>query len=267
MPVFPVLRSEVKDGDCLCNHCTALCCRYFSLPIDPPGNWADFERLSWFLTFGRSTLFVEGDTWYLVVQGDCKYLTPDFRCGIYTNRPVICGQYTTDGCEYDNDILFEKYFETPEQVLEYAEAVLPPRESIKPSGKQKLEPILPAKTSGGRPHFILKIDTPTDWDDFDNVRWYMTHGPVSILVADDAWHLVVFGNLPLADNANANGKKTRNKSRTNTKAVSKNPVVKIERYFESPEQLWDYVAAILPEREPLERDQSQKLSLPILNVT
>ena len=57
----------------------------------------------------------------------CQYLTADNRCGIYFNRPKICREYTTDDCEYDGDWSFEKIFETPEQIWEYAEAVLPPR--------------------------------------------------------------------------------------------------------------------------------------------
>ena len=130
MPKFPVLRSELKAGDSLCNHCTAMCCKYFSLPIDTPKTWDDFDNCRWYLTHGRVALFVEDQTWYLVVFGDCQYLTPTNMCGIYSDRPAICGEYTTDGCEYDNDVVFEKYFETPEQIWEYAEAILPPREPL-----------------------------------------------------------------------------------------------------------------------------------------
>ena len=56
----------------------------------------------------------------------CKYLTADNRCRIYFNRPKICREYTTTNCEYDADWSFEKIFETPEQIWEYAEAILPP---------------------------------------------------------------------------------------------------------------------------------------------
>ena len=56
----------------------------------------------------------------------CKYLAGDNRCRIYFNRPKICREYTTEECEYDDDWSFTKMFETPEQIWEYAEAVLPP---------------------------------------------------------------------------------------------------------------------------------------------
>ena len=51
----------------------------------------------------------------------------DNRCQIYFNRPRICRDYTTDECEYDEVWSFDKAFETPEQIWEYAEALLPPR--------------------------------------------------------------------------------------------------------------------------------------------
>ena len=27
-------RDDLKPGECLCDHCTGKCCRYFSLPIN-----------------------------------------------------------------------------------------------------------------------------------------------------------------------------------------------------------------------------------------
>ena len=44
-----------------------------------------------------------------------------------TTRPQICRDYSTDNCEYEDDWVYEQYFETPEQVEEYMEAVLPPK--------------------------------------------------------------------------------------------------------------------------------------------
>jgi hypothetical protein len=49
------------------------------------------------------------------------------------NRPKICREYTTDNCEYDNGWSFEKLFETPEQIWEYAEAILPSRRMLQSS--------------------------------------------------------------------------------------------------------------------------------------
>jgi len=72
-------------------------------------------------------VYVHDEQWYLMVMTNCQYLLDDNRCGIYLNRPKICREYTTDNCEYDDPSTFEKLFETPEQIWEYAEALLPPR--------------------------------------------------------------------------------------------------------------------------------------------
>lgn len=118
-------RADLKPGENLCEYCTAKCCRYFALPIDTPETWADYDNIRWYLTHGSVSVFVEGETWHLMVHADCKYLRDDYRCGIYEDRPAICREYTTDNCEYENDTCYEKIFESPEQIWEYAEAVLP----------------------------------------------------------------------------------------------------------------------------------------------
>ena len=122
-----VKRSDLKPGEVLCAYCTARCCRYFALPIDTPETWKDFDFLRWFMMHGRVSVFVEDETWYLMVHADCKHLQEDNRCGAYHDRPQICRSYSTRNCEYDNDGCYDKLFETPEQIWEYAEAVLPPR--------------------------------------------------------------------------------------------------------------------------------------------
>ena len=56
------LRDEVPAGDCLCDYCTAKCCRYFALPIDEPTEPKDFDFIRWYLLHDRATVFVEDDT-------------------------------------------------------------------------------------------------------------------------------------------------------------------------------------------------------------
>ena len=51
-----------------------------------------------------------------------KHLQKDHRCGIYYTRPQICRDYSTDNCEFDEDAVYEMYFETAEQVADYTEA-------------------------------------------------------------------------------------------------------------------------------------------------
>ena len=83
-------REDLKAGECLCTYCTAKCCRYFALPIDAPTTWKDFDYIRWFMMHGRVSIFVEGETWYLMIHADCKHLLEDHRCGTYDTRPEIC---------------------------------------------------------------------------------------------------------------------------------------------------------------------------------
>jgi len=131
MPKPQVKREDLKPGEVLCDHCTAKCCRYFALPIDTPESWVDFDYIRWYMIHGRVSVFVEDATWYLMVHADCKHLQDDLLCGIYEDRPRICREYSTKECEYDDDACYDKLFEAPEQVWEYAEAVLPPRKRKK----------------------------------------------------------------------------------------------------------------------------------------
>ncbi len=97
-------RAELKPGECLCDYCTGKCCRYFSLPIDNPTTWDEFDSIRWYLAHGQTMIYVEKGQWYLLVMTRCKYLTADDRCGIYLNRPKICRDYTTANCEYDGGL-------------------------------------------------------------------------------------------------------------------------------------------------------------------
>ena len=140
-----IKREDLKPGEVLCEYCTAKCCRYFALPIDSPATWDDFDHIRWYMMHGDISVFVEDETWYLVVHADCKHLGADYRCGVYDERPGICRKYKTDDCEYDDDAVYDKLFESPEQVWEYAEAVLPPRRRKKANGTIRL-PVISSQT-------------------------------------------------------------------------------------------------------------------------
>ena len=144
-------RAEVKPGECLCDFCTGVCCRYFSLPIHNPTTWNDFDTIRWFLAHAKTVIYVEKEQWYILVNTTCQYLLPDNRCGIYLNRPQICREYTTDNCEYDSQWSFEKIFETPEQVWEYAEAILPPRRKNRGPSTFQLPIVTINGTNAGNP--------------------------------------------------------------------------------------------------------------------
>jgi Fe-S-cluster containining protein len=123
----PIAREDLKDGENLCEYCTAKCCRYYAFPIDTPKKWKDFDYMRWYLLHGKASFFVDEGTWFIMVLADCKHLQADNGCGTYETRPQICREYTTKDCEYDNDSGYDQLFECPEQIEEYAEAILPPK--------------------------------------------------------------------------------------------------------------------------------------------
>lgn len=136
-------REDLAKGEVLCDYCGAKCCRYFALPIDKPTDWEDFEFIRWFLLHERASVFTEDGEWYLLVHNKCKVLGDDNRCTAYETRPQICRDYTTDKCEYEDEWVYDHYFETPEQVLEYAEALLGPRKGhdLRGPKPKKLKPL------------------------------------------------------------------------------------------------------------------------------
>ena len=121
-PTKQVQRDELKPGEVLCDHCTAKCCRYFSMAIDRPETAKAFDYIRWYLLHQYASIFTEDNDWFLLVHTVCKHLGDDNRCGIYETRPQICRDYTTKDCEYDDGYTFDRYFETAEQVAEYSNA-------------------------------------------------------------------------------------------------------------------------------------------------
>jgi Fe-S-cluster containining protein len=135
-------REDLPADANLCDHCTAKCCRYFALPIDTPDSREELEYIRWYLLHERATVFVEEETWYLLVHTVCRHLQDDHRCGIYDTRPQICRDYSTKECEYEDEWTYDKYFETPEQIYEYMEAVFPQKGAGLRSPKPELLPVI-----------------------------------------------------------------------------------------------------------------------------
>ena len=136
-------REDLPADANLCEYCTAKCCRYFALPIETPENLKDLDYIRWYLLHESASVFVDEGEWYLLVSTVCRHLQADQRCGIYETRPQICRDYSTKNCEYDDDTTYDQYFETPEQIAEYAEAMFPPKKANQfRSPKPPLLPVL-----------------------------------------------------------------------------------------------------------------------------
>jgi Fe-S-cluster containining protein len=117
-------------------------CGAKTFPRDTPRTREEFDYVRWYLLHEQATVFVDEGTWYLLVHTRCRHLQPDNRCGIYETRPQICRDYSTDNCEFDDEACYEQYFETPEQLEEYMEAVLPPSSGSIRSPRPALLPVL-----------------------------------------------------------------------------------------------------------------------------
>ncbi|MGQ9605826.1 MAG: YkgJ family cysteine cluster protein [Thermogutta sp.] len=142
-------RSDFPPGTNLCLHCSAKCCHYIALHIDTPTTWEDFDTVRWFLLHRHTAVFVDGNTWYLMIYTTCRELRRDGRCGIYPARPKICRDYSTDQCEFEENTVYDQLFEVPQQVEEYAEALLGPRpREATPDAVASL-PILPSVPGEG----------------------------------------------------------------------------------------------------------------------
>ena len=40
-------------------------------------------------------------------------------------------------------------------------------------------------------YFALPIEDPEDWDDYDDIRWYLCHEDITVFVEDGDWYLNV----------------------------------------------------------------------------
>ncbi len=138
-------RADFPAGTNLCLHCPAKCCHYIALHIDTPSTWDEFDTVRWFLLHEHTAVFVDGGTWYLMVYTTCRELRPDGLCGIYPTRPKICRDYSMEECEFEEGSVYDQLFEVPQQVEEYAEALLGPRPAESSAGVNGVTlPVLPA---------------------------------------------------------------------------------------------------------------------------
>ena len=93
--------SDVSDAAARCQfQCMARCCRYITVQIPAPKDKRDLEELSWFLAHRDISVYVESRRWHLVVRTPCKYLTDENLCAVYSERPEVCRDYSTEHCEY-----------------------------------------------------------------------------------------------------------------------------------------------------------------------
>ena len=115
----------MADNKSDCKVCRGQCCRYFGVPIETPETPGDFDDVRWYLLHMGTEVYVEDGDWYLNVKNKCKHLQSDSSCGIYSNRPRICRQYSMNECEAISDEYgHEHHFYNAEQLEAYARGYL-----------------------------------------------------------------------------------------------------------------------------------------------
>lgn len=105
-----------------CKDCGAKCCKYYTVPLDPPEDVDDFETFRWYILHDRTSIFIdsEGD-WFVNIANLCRELTADGRCRIYKRRPTICRNHGHDVCERNDDGYdFREHFHDEHELMAYA---------------------------------------------------------------------------------------------------------------------------------------------------
>jgi Fe-S-cluster containining protein len=110
-------------GSICCEHCTAVCCHYLALPLDPPETSRDFDDIRWYLMHKGVSVFIEDGDWYIQLPTVCENLRPDNLCGIYDRRPKICREYKAGECDYAGGAYgYELLLQCEQDLLDYLES-------------------------------------------------------------------------------------------------------------------------------------------------
>ncbi len=115
-------------------------------------------------------------------------------------------------------------------------------------------------------YFALPIETPTERRDFDFMRWYLLHDRATIFVDDGVWYLLVHTTCKhLQDDYRCGIYETRPQicRDYSTDACEFDDDWCYEQYFETPEQIFEYVEATFDARENGAMRSPRPTSLPI----
>ncbi|MCE9502010.1 MAG: YkgJ family cysteine cluster protein, partial [Leptospira sp.] len=93
--VFPTFENESQmSQEQICLACTG-CCRYVSVEIGKPKNKVLIDQYIWYLLHKNVQIYIDHDNgWNLLFITPCTKLMPDGRCGIYSERPNLCRDYS-----------------------------------------------------------------------------------------------------------------------------------------------------------------------------
>lgn len=96
-------------------------------------------------------------------------------------------------------------------------------------------------------YFTVQIERPKTHRDFDYMRWYMLHDRATIFVEDDKWYLLVYTTCKHLRSDNRCGIYLTRPAicrEYSTNDCEFDDSYTYDRYFETPEQLEEYISAI-----------------------
>ena len=117
-------------------------------------------------------------------------------------------------------------------------------------------------------YFALPIDTPTSFEDFEFIRWYLMHDRATVFTEDEDWYLLVHTTCQHLQPDHRCGiydtrpKICRDYSTDNCEYEDD---WTYERYLETPEQVDEYRQAVLQKKGESIRSPRPSL-LPILGA-
>jgi uncharacterized protein len=119
-------------------------------------------------------------------------------------------------------------------------------------------------------YYAFPIDTPTEWQDFDYIRWYLLHGRASIFVDEGTWYIMVFADCQYLLEDNRCGiYHTRPQicREYTTEDCEYDNDSDYDQLFETAQQIEEFAEAMLPfnKRAPWSRERQHTMSLPIVS--
>ena len=109
VPLTPVRIPETGPLDAaqsmmLCSGCVR-CCTYVAVEVDAPDTPWQYDQYVWLLYHKNVWMYVEkGNHWYVQFETVCEKLSPEGRCTVHGEHPVLCRKYDARNCERRGEV-------------------------------------------------------------------------------------------------------------------------------------------------------------------